>query len=161
MTRRGPRSHVCVALVFAIPLHAARRAMAAACRCPRGPQPIFLPLQRIQIPSPTTCALYWGNPFPSPHIRLTKEKEETDKHPQTEPPLTTEPLLHPLRTRLNYPLGLRLAPHFPWAAGSQVVTWWDRCAAHATAPLAPATPGHLLLLLLTPVKTAHSKPVQW
>ena len=24
-----------------------------------------------------------------------------------------------------------------------VVTWWGRCGAHATAPLVPATPGHV------------------
>ena len=37
---------VCVCLVFPIPLHAARRAMAAACRCPYG--------QRAHFPAFTT-----------------------------------------------------------------------------------------------------------
>ena len=34
---------MCVCLEFAISLHAARRAMAAACRCPRGQQPFLHP----------------------------------------------------------------------------------------------------------------------
>ena len=38
---------VCVGLEFTIPPHAARRAMAAACRCPRGQQPIFPPFNQI------------------------------------------------------------------------------------------------------------------
>ena len=43
---------VCVChLLFAIPLHAARRAMAAACRCPRRQQPIFPPLKPNPVPN--------------------------------------------------------------------------------------------------------------
>ena len=32
-----------------------------------------------------------------------------------------------------------------WRGVGRVVTWWSRRGAHATAPLAPATPGHVFV----------------
>ena len=74
---------MCVALVFAIPLHAARGAMAADCRCPREPQPIFPPLQKTRSCPQRHVALYRGNLSPFSHIRLTKEKGKLHDLPKT------------------------------------------------------------------------------
>ena len=66
-------------LLFSIPLHAARRAMAAACRCPRGQQPIFAPL-RLN-PVSNDIRVISGLPYLLPPISA-KEKSDTRKPEQ-------------------------------------------------------------------------------
>ena len=72
-------ARVCI-LVFSNPQHAARRAMAAACRCPRRQQRFF---QRKPTPSPTHWESNRGTPFSSPTKppRLTKETSANTEGP--------------------------------------------------------------------------------
>ena len=86
---------VCI-LVFPIPLHAARRAMAAACRCPYGQRAHFSALKPTnQIPPPTTCALYRGCPIsfsPWPEDkRKEKAAPKTRRKKRQDPPSTPTP----------------------------------------------------------------------
>ena len=82
--------------VFSIisnPLHAARRAVAAARRCPRGQQQIFSPPIETEVFAPSHCGSYWGPQFSyypnSPNQRKRKggrseEKERTKERNKRE-----------------------------------------------------------------------------
>ena len=66
---------VCVLSIISNPLHAARRAMAAAYRCPCGQQQIFSPPIETEISVPNHCGSYWGTPFsyyPNPSNKKEK-----------------------------------------------------------------------------------------
>ena len=87
------RGFTSVCLLFDILLHAARRAMAAACRCPRGQQRFSNPLQKRPDPVPNHCGLYRGNPFssfPRPpdkreRVAKTKERDKRKVHSREGP----------------------------------------------------------------------------
>ena len=122
-------------LVFAIPLHAARRAMAAACRCPRGQQPIFPPLNTRQILSPTTYESYRGSLISFPPVPPDKEKTPETKEnyilfgpPGARPPprcgtklhLTFIPYIHCRGLRSLVPARGLGPPRSSWALRSPI-----------------------------------------
>ena len=68
---------MCVcSLVFTIPLHAARRAMVATCRCPHRQRAHFPAFKHSPILSPTTCDSNGATLSPFPHSRQTKERRK-------------------------------------------------------------------------------------
>ena len=86
---------VCVFSIISNPLHTARRAMEAACCCPRGQQQVFSPPIETEIPVPNHCGSYWGTPFsyyPNPpnkgkkgRQRWRKEKDKGKQQKRKQP----------------------------------------------------------------------------
>ena len=96
---------LCVCLVFAIPLHAARRAMAAVCRCHGGQRAHFPAFNHtVRVLSPTIKKPYWGAliSFPLPrnkgkekaHQKQNKGKRE-NRTPRPHSPASMAVLASP------------------------------------------------------------------
>ena len=110
---------VCICLLLAIPLHAARRAMAAACRCSfrqRAHFPAFKSTHRIL--SLTTQELYRGNliSFPPWTARKKKKKKEHTTNDLKDRPQPTPPSL-PAWYRSPPQPPSRPLPSPPWRPG--------------------------------------------
>ena len=137
--------HTCVCiLVFYNPQHAARRAMAAACRCPRGQQRFF---QRKSISSPTHWESNRGTRYsfsPTKPPRLTKEqrikvkgKDNGNERQYRRPCTIIEPQPTPRpRTacREGEPLGRLRAALLPLAALACIFRLPPRCTCRCPAP---------------------------
>ena len=137
--------------LFSIPFHA-RRAMAAASRCPRGQQPIFLPLNTRQILSPTTYESYRGSLISFPPFPPDRRKRQ--RHPRqrkitfcsacsaSSPVRDQTPLdLHPLHPLPGSPKSRpRKGPRPPALVVGAAIS-------HRTAPVSPAPLGGVSLLV--------------